>query len=54
MYVINVDGIVHEYSWKEYTLNIELNLHQYSVSVAAGTRKIAGSVTMKLRYLLLL
>ena len=34
----------YEYSWKEYALNIELNLHMYSISVAAGTRKTAGSV----------
>ena len=35
---------VYEYLWKEYALNIELNLHLYSVSVAAGTCKTAESV----------
>ena len=32
------------YLWQEYALNIELNLHWYSISVAAGTHKTAGSV----------
>ena len=48
MYVINDDGIVHVQKGlsicRKNTLNIELNLHQYSVSVAARTRKTAGSV----------
>ena len=36
--------------WKKYTLNVELILHLYCTSVAAGTHKSAGSMlhlTMK-------